>query len=133
VDSCVQSLRRFYDLRGELGSSHRRFNLDTNILNENADQPFVFGFKFFFFNNKKENSELTSGNGAGILQASQLGWSGPQPLAASWRNPYSSQIDPLTDRALGSLFLGPRFMGCRLQSLTPTAGQWGAPSLVEYD
>lgn len=52
IDSCFQSLQRFYDLRGELGSSHRLFKLDTNILNGNADNP--FGFGFFIFLNKKE-------------------------------------------------------------------------------
>lgn len=54
MDSCFQSLQRFYDLRGELGSSHRLFNLDTNTLNENADKPFAFGFFLFTFPNKKE-------------------------------------------------------------------------------
>lgn len=54
MDSRSQSLQSFYDLRGELGSSHRLFNLDTNILNENADKPFAFGFFYLFFQTKKE-------------------------------------------------------------------------------
>lgn len=114
MDSCFQSLQRFYDLRGELGSRHRRFNLDTNILNENADK-LGFGFKKNFFLKQKRNKTQSS------LQVMMPGFHHLPGRAGAVlgprRLPGFSPSDPARDRRSGDSIL-------RAQNWGPGASLW---------